>query len=71
MVNAFKPGTVDQIKKVVAIAKAAPGHTVYAHVEGGTAGGHHSWEDLDDLLLATYHEMRAPETWCVRRRRHR
>ena len=57
--NAFKPGTVDQIKKVVAIAKAAPEHTVYAHVEGGTAGGHHSWEDLDDLLLATYHDMRS------------
>ena len=57
--NAFKPGTVDQIKKVVAIAKAAPDHKVYAHVEGGTAGGHHSWEDLDDLLLATYHDLRS------------
>ena len=28
------------------------------HIEGGRAGGHHSWEDLDDLLLATYAELR-------------
>ena len=28
------------------------------HIEGGRAGGHHSWEDLDDLLLSTYAELR-------------
>ncbi len=28
-------------------------------IEGGRAGGHHSWEDLDDLLLATYSELRS------------
>lgn len=28
-------------------------------VEGGEAGGHHSWEALDDLLAATYAEVRA------------
>ncbi|MET0767658.1 MAG: fatty acid synthase subunit beta domain-containing protein, partial [Aeromicrobium sp.] len=27
-------------------------------IEGGKAGGHHSWEELDDLLLATYGELR-------------
>ena len=28
-------------------------------VEGGSAGGHHSWESLDDLLTSTYAEVRA------------
>ena len=28
------------------------------HIEGGRAGGHHSWEDLDDLLVATYADLR-------------
>ena len=28
------------------------------HIEGGRAGGHHSWEDLDDLLLSTYADLR-------------
>ena len=35
-----------------------PGKPVIVHIEGGRAGGHHSWEDLDDLLLATYSELR-------------
>jgi len=52
--NAFKPGTVDQVKRVVQIAEAAPHHTIFMHLEGGRAGGHHSWEDLDDLLLQAY-----------------
>lgn len=56
--NAFKPGTVEQIDHVLAIADAAPHHTISVHVEGGEAGGHHSWEALDDLLLARYHALR-------------
>ena len=28
------------------------------HLEGGRGGGHHSWEELDELLLDTYHELR-------------
>src|SRR5690606_3913933 len=56
--NAFKPGTVDQVRQVVAIANATP-HTVFLHLEGGLAGGHHSWESLDQLLLATYHSIRS------------
>ena len=55
---AFKPGTVAQIRQVVAIAKAV-NVPVIAHVEGGVAGGHHSWEDLEELLLATYADLRA------------
>ena len=56
--NAFKPGTVEQVRRVLAIADAAPHHTIAAHIEGGSAGGHHSWEDLEELLLETYHELR-------------
>ena len=56
--NAFKPGTVQQIRHVLAIADAAPQHTIAVHVEGGRGGGHHSWEELDELLLDTYHELR-------------
>ncbi len=56
--NAFKPGTVEQVGQVLAIADAAPRHTVFVHLEGGKGGGHHSWEDLDELLLDTYHDLR-------------
>ncbi|MEZ5209796.1 fatty acid synthase subunit beta domain-containing protein [Gordonia sp. (in: high G+C Gram-positive bacteria)] len=55
---AFKPGTVEQIRSVVRIAAEVPEHPVVVQIEGGRAGGHHSWEDLDDLLLATYGELR-------------
>ena len=55
----FKPGTVDQIRQVVRIAKAVAPTTIMIQVEGGEAGGHHSWETLDDLLAATYAEVRA------------
>ncbi|WP_420873764.1 fatty acid synthase subunit beta domain-containing protein [Nocardia huaxiensis] len=55
---AFKPGTVAQIRAVLRIADAVPGYPVIMHIEGGKAGGHHSWEDLDDLLLDTYAELR-------------
>ncbi len=54
----FKPGTIDQIKSVINIAAEVPGKDVIVHIEGGRAGGHHSWEDLDDLLLGTYAELR-------------
>ncbi|MDY6999242.1 MAG: DUF1729 domain-containing protein, partial [Actinomycetota bacterium] len=54
----FKPGTVDQIKSVIKIANEVPDRDVIVHVEGGRAGGHHSWEDLDDLLLSTYGDLR-------------
>ena len=55
----FKPGTVDQIRAVIRIAAEVPTKPVIVHIEGGRAGGHHSWEDLDDLLLATYSELRS------------
>lgn len=55
----FKPGTVDQIRQVVHIAKAVAPAVIMIQVEGGEAGGHHSWEALDDLLSATYADVRA------------
>ena len=63
---AFKPGTVNQIKQVIAIAREVEGELI-VHIEGGVAGGHHSWEDLDELLLATYPLLRAEPnlTICV------
>ena len=48
----FKPGTVEQIKSVIKIAAEVPDRDVIVHIEGGRAGGHHSWEDLDDLLVS-------------------
>ncbi|MCW2847608.1 MAG: fabF [Marmoricola sp.] len=60
----FKPGTVKQIKQVLAIAREVD-TTVIAHIEGGVAGGHHSWEDLDELLLATYPELRSVDNLVV------
>lgn len=55
---AFKPGTVEQIRQVVRIAKAVKPATIIAQIEGGSAGGHHSWESLDDLLISTYAQVR-------------
>lgn len=54
----FKPGTVAQIKQVLTIAKQAAESTIIMEVEGGSAGGHHSWESLDDLLISTYAQIR-------------
>ena len=56
---ALKPGTIDQIKQVLAIAREVPEMPVIIEIEDGHAGGHHSWEDLDSMLLATYDAIRA------------
>ncbi|WP_084559804.1 type I polyketide synthase [Corynebacterium phocae] len=55
---AFKPGTVAQISQVLDIADAACDTPIIIQVEGGHAGGHHSWEDLDELLVETYAAIR-------------
>ena len=57
--NAIKAGNVQQIKQIVQIANAVPEHKLFIHVEGGKAGGHHSWEDLEQLLLDGYHLIRS------------
>ncbi|WIM67994.1 DUF1729 domain-containing protein [Corynebacterium breve] len=55
---AFKPGTTKQIRDAIKIAAANPDFPVILQVEDGHAGGHHSWTDLDDMLLDTYAEVR-------------
>ncbi len=55
--NALKPGTQHQIKAALEIAQGTK-HPLWLHVEGGQAGGHHSWEDLESLLLDTYAAIR-------------
>ncbi len=57
-VVSFKPGTAKQIKAVLDIARASPDATIGMQIEGGKAGGHHSWEDLRDLVRASYHQVR-------------
>ncbi|GAB3946881.1 type I polyketide synthase [Corynebacterium tapiri] len=54
----FKPGSRSQISQVLAIADATDAQIIM-QVEGGIAGGHHSWENLDELLLETYDQIRA------------
>ena len=57
---ALKPGTVNQIRAGLGIARQIEdtGASIILQVEDGHAGGHHSWENLDDLLTATYAEIR-------------
>lgn len=62
---AFKPGNVSQIRQVLAIAQALPDFPVIMHIEDGHAGGHHSWENLDDMLLATYADIRSADNVVV------
>ena len=55
----FKPGTARQILDTLKIAAANPDSVILMQVEDGHAGGHHSWVNLDDMLLATYADIRA------------
>lgn len=55
--NAFKPGTADQVQEVLEIADRIDGD-LWLHLEGGRAGGHHSWVELEDLLFTTYAKIR-------------
>ena len=57
----LKPGTLKQIKSVIQIAKEVTPTPIIVQIEGGKAGGHHSWEDLDELLIATYGDLRECE----------
>ncbi|MDO5372137.1 MAG: DUF1729 domain-containing protein [Corynebacterium glutamicum] len=62
---AFKPGTVDQIRATLKIADANPETKIIIQIEDGHAGGHHSWVNLDDLLLTTYAELRSRKNVVV------
>ena len=50
----FKPGSIDSINQVVQIAKANPSAAIVLQWTGGRAGGHHSFEDFHEPILATY-----------------
>jgi fatty acid synthase len=56
--NAFKPGSVAQVDAVLQIVDLVPDQTVYVHLECGKAGGHHGWDDLEEVLLARYARLR-------------
>ncbi|KAI8643676.1 fatty acid synthase [Parasitella parasitica] len=55
---AFKPGSVDTIRQVVAIAAANPTMPVILQWTGGRAGGHHGFEDVHQPILETYAAIR-------------
>lgn len=55
---AFKPGTSAQVEEALRIADALPQTTVIMQLEGSAAGGHHSLESLDEILVATYARIR-------------
>ena len=54
----FKPGSSAAIEAVINIAKANPGFPVICQWTGGRAGGHHSFEDFHQPILATYEKIR-------------
>lgn len=63
--NAFKPGNDRQIEAVIEIAKRLETtddprmeKNILMHVEGGKAGGHHSWEDVRGLIRRYYSRIR-------------
>ena len=55
---AFKPGLVDGIRQVVNIATVNPNFPIILQWTGGRAGGHHSYEDFHQPILATYRSIR-------------
>lgn len=54
----FKPGSIDSIHQVVDIARANPQMTILLQWTGGRGGGHHSFEDFHEPILATYAQIR-------------
>eukprot|EP00004_Rigifila_ramosa_P027693 TRINITY_DN910_c0_g1_i1.p1 TRINITY_DN910_c0_g1~~TRINITY_DN910_c0_g1_i1.p1 ORF type:complete len:2842 (-),score=503.53 TRINITY_DN910_c0_g1_i1:4431-12935(-) len=55
---AFKPGSIQAILDVVAIARAHPQSNVVLQWTGGRGGGHHSFEDFHEPILETYTRIR-------------
>ena len=59
---AFKPGSVDGIRQVVKIAAAYPDFPIILQWTGCRAGGHQSFEDFDQPILATCRSIRQYDT---------
>ncbi|KAJ3389073.1 3-oxoacyl-[acyl-carrier-protein] synthase, partial [Entophlyctis sp. JEL0112] len=55
---AFKPGGVETIRRVIAIAQKHPDMPVILQWTGGRGGGHHSFEDFHAPMLETYAAIR-------------
>ena len=55
---AFKPGSIDSIHQVFNIAAANPDFAIIMQWTGGRAGGHHSFEDFHQPIIATYSSIR-------------
>ena len=53
----FKPGSVDGIHQVINIAAANPNFPIILQWTGDHAGGHHSFEDFHQPILATYRNI--------------
>ncbi|KAF8907276.1 fatty acid synthase [Gymnopilus junonius] len=62
---AFKPGSVDGIRQVINIAAANPDFPIIMQWTGGRAGGHHSFEDFHQPILATYRAIRQHPNICL------
>ncbi len=54
----FKPGSLAAIHQVISIAQENPDFPIGLQWTGGRAGGHHSWEDFHQPMLATYGKIR-------------
>ncbi|KAJ3148374.1 3-oxoacyl-[acyl-carrier-protein] synthase [Geranomyces michiganensis] len=55
---AFKPGSTETIRRVIAIAKNNPDMPIILQWTGGRGGGHHSYEDFHAPMLETYGAIR-------------
>lgn len=54
----LKPGSIDAIHQVIAIAKAHPTFPIVLQWTAGRGGGHHSFEDFHQPILSTYSSIR-------------
>ncbi|AMD19951.1 HCL200Cp [Eremothecium sinecaudum] len=54
----LKPGSLDAISQVIAIAKAHPNFPIVLQWTGGRGGGHHSFENFHSPLLQMYAKIR-------------
>ncbi|KAI9088332.1 hypothetical protein DFS34DRAFT_701418 [Phlyctochytrium arcticum] len=58
---AFKPGSVETIRRVITIARNNPDMPIILQWTGGRGGGHHSFEDFHQPMLETYGAIRRVE----------